>query len=98
MKPVSPVIPNLDNPETVIAEHQDQYQNLPALVLNEGIISRWKLSPEEIEMVVKTGDIYLFVWTFGNPLQPVLLQTETPQLENPIVADDSILEASEVVE
>jgi hypothetical protein len=54
------------------------------------------LSPTEIQQVIQTGDIYLMVWTFGQPLQPVLLQTDPPEIVNPIPATDEILEASEI--
>lgn len=80
MKPISPVIKDRNLQETVFAEHQDEYQNLPSIVLENGqVITRWKLSLRERLKVLFSGDIYLWIWSFGNPLQPVLLEVEPPK-------------------
>lgn len=85
MKPVSPVIPNgnLQKYETKIAEHQNEYQPLPALILDggESSLSRWELSEDEISEILRTKSIYLQVWTFGGKLQPVFLSASAPPLE-----------------
>lgn len=95
MKPISPVIPTTDLPETVIAENQPEYENLPAIQCGEGIIlTRWKLTDEEIKIVKETGDIYLFMWTFGKPVMPISLQIEKPEIGEPII--DEIL-TSEII-
>lgn len=39
------------------------------------VISRWQLSPEEIEEVIRTGCVYLSV--FGHTTFPVFLGSET---------------------
>ena len=83
MKPVSPVIPGIELPETPIAEHQDEYETLPAFRFGdqEGtVLSRWHLSWLERLRVLLTGDVYLFTMTFNRPLQPVLLQVEKPAM------------------
>lgn len=87
MHPVSPVIPNeSDKPdpsEIIIAEHQPEYGNLPAIRIDDFIVTRWKLSAEELETVNKTGDIYLLIQSAGGPINPVLLRVEIPALHQP---------------
>lgn len=81
MHPVSPVIPNQNMPEIIVAEHQDEYQNLPAIALEGGVIlCRWKLDEEERARVAETGDIYVFQWTGGGAVTPMLLKTEPPKI------------------
>lgn len=84
MKPISPVIPEEKHNEVTIAEQQDEYQNLPAIALSDGsILTRWKLTDEEKQRVLETGDIYLQMFTFGNPVTPVLLMAEKPEIIYP---------------
>ena len=81
MKPPSPVIPGQNFPELIIAEHQDEYHNLPAISVSPGIIiTRWELTFWERIRLFFGGSVYLWVWSFGKPLQPVLLETKTPEL------------------
>ncbi len=80
MKAVSPVIPGANFEELIVAENQPEYENLPTIQLEGGIVlTRWKLTAEEIKIVAETGDIYLFMW--GRPVKPLMLQAEMPQLE-----------------
>ena len=80
MKPVSPPIPGMNLPEVVFAKDQPEYVPLPAVVVDEGtrIITRWQLSFRERLRILFKGNLWLSVLTFGKPLQPVLLETETP--------------------
>ncbi len=82
MNPVSPVIPALKHLEIVIARDQDEYQNLPALPIDGGerIITRWRLSWRERLIALVNGNIYLSVWRFRQPLQPVMLDVNEPDL------------------
>lgn len=43
------------------------------------IISCWKLSPEDLELIVKTGCIWLWIW--GDSMPPVALDTNHPMKE-----------------
>ena len=53
---------------------------LRAYVYKDGVVlSRWHLTPKELEIINKTGDVYLFVHTFGSPMQPVNLQVQVPE-------------------
>lgn len=84
MKPTSPVIPNETHSEIIVAEHQDEYQNLPSIRLaDESILTRWKLTEEEKKIVGETGNIYLIMKTFGKPVMPVMIQVEQPKIVYP---------------
>ena len=79
MKPVSPVIPNESHDEIIVAETQDEYQNLPSIALPDGmLITRWELSDEEIAVITQTKSIYALV--YGKPVRPMMLQVEKPLL------------------
>lgn len=81
MQPVSPVIPGENIAEIIVAEHQPEYGNLPVIALSGGVIlSRWKLSEKERLTIAETGDLYLFMHTFGKPVTPVMLQVERPEI------------------
>lgn len=98
MKPVSPVIPHANLPEVIVAEHQDEYQNLPSIVLEGGIIlCRWKMTDEEKAIVAHTGDVYLYQWRGENPVTPMLLQVETPIVGEAENYADDVLQ-SEMIE
>lgn len=73
-----------DNLETnvVIAEHQDEYNSLPAHVTYTGVVAfAYELSDEEIEQIKKTKRVYVSMLTFGNPLQPHYLTTNPELLD-----------------
>jgi len=85
MKPVSPVIPHENLKEIIVAENQDEYQNLPVAYCgppNEGVaVCRWELSDRDIELIRSTKSIWCYIWTFGKPFNPMLLQVDIPTLE-----------------
>lgn len=37
------------------------------------VLSRHKLSPAEIEQIVKSGDVWVSQMTFNHPLQPIMI-------------------------
>lgn len=78
MKPVK-----FNGCNVVYAADQPEYQPLPAMKIPEDpqglIVTKWELSPEELEEINKTGSIHLSVLTFNNPLQPVLLTVGMPE-------------------
>lgn len=79
MKPVSPVIPGVE--ETKIAEHQEEYETLPAIVTGDGVvISRWRLSFRERLVAMINGDIYLHQSTYGQTVQPVYMEVDEPRI------------------
>lgn len=80
MDPASPVLLNFSAPEIVIAKDQPQYRPLPAVVVNGMVTTRWRLSWRDRLIVFLGGNIWLQILTFGNPLQPVKLSSEEPQM------------------
>lgn len=83
MKPVSPVIPGENFEEIIVAEHQDEYGNLPSISCGNGVIlTRWELSDEEIETIAVTKSVWLYMHSFGRPVTPISLQVEPPGIEN----------------
>ena len=81
MQPISPVIPGLEPYEIKIAESQDEYGTLPALpVDNQRIITHWRLTWRERLTILFNGSLYLHVWTFNSPLQPLFLEVDEPKL------------------
>jgi hypothetical protein len=79
MKPVSPVIAGV--PDVKIAEHQDEYNTLSAIITDDGyVISRWRLTWRERLTVLFVGNVYLSCLTFGRPVQPVNLEVDPPHV------------------
>ena len=65
----------------VFAENQTQYLPLPAYKSCEGeVISCWRLTWRERLKVLLDGEIWIRVLTFGNPLQPLLPEIDSPFL------------------
>ncbi len=66
----------------VIAENQDEYNSLPALVSEDGAVTCcFQLDEAEIKQVKETGEIWLTVLTFGRPLQPINTSVLDPFVE-----------------
>lgn len=85
MKPTSPVVKGQS--EKVFAEDQPEYAKLPAIVCEDGqVITRWKMGWKDRLRALIRGDVYLHVHTYGNPLQPVYLDTEVPQFADSAVS------------
>jgi hypothetical protein len=80
MKPVSPVVPDAPNlKEIIVAETQDEYEDLPAVDAGNGaILTRWELDPQERHFVQENGYIYLWIYNHGRPVQPVLMEAGEP--------------------
>jgi hypothetical protein len=66
----------------IVAEHQEQYENLYAHVetrLQETPVTAcFELDDDEIEEIVRTRKLWYQCWTFGQPFQPILLSTKNP--------------------
>lgn len=92
MRPVEPIVPGKQLPVTLYAKDQPEYNRLPVYRESDGaVLSRWKLSLRERLRVVVFGDVYLWVLTFGRPLQPVSLQAEPPLILSKDDIDEPIL-------
>jgi len=77
MKPVT-----FPEQTVVYAANQPEYQPLPAHRIPDSpegeIITCWELSPEEASELIWSRRLYIRVCTFGQPLQPILPQIESP--------------------
>lgn len=81
MKPVSPIVPGADLPVCTYAKDQKEYTPLPVWKDEDGtVLSRWRCSWRERLRILLTGDVYLWMLTFNQPLQPVTMQTEKPKI------------------
>lgn len=73
-----------DGVNVVFGANQPEYIPLPAQVnakVDTGIVlTCWKLSPEELKKVQETGVIWLEMLTFNQPLQPVRLDVDKPDI------------------
>jgi len=58
----------------VIAEHQDEYLDLPSVRTPDGkVITRWSPTDAERAAILRGEDIFLTILTFNHPLQPVMM-------------------------
>lgn len=68
----------------VIAKDQPEYEPLPAHVYPNDRAGRitccWELTDEELADLLRTKRIWHTVMTFGQSLQPQLLQVEKPDM------------------
>jgi|SRR6185436_18237944 len=89
MHAVSPVIPEGDDPEAIIAEDHPIYMPLPSLRRDDGVVlTRWRLDAAEIETVTRQGYLYVSLITSDGKIQPLKLTASVPpEFENftPIV-------------
>lgn len=78
---------HFDGENVVFGENQPEYIPLPAERVGKPqtgqIITCWSLSPEELERVRETGQIYVSLLTFGQPLQPILVTVDKPEPYDP---------------
>jgi hypothetical protein len=60
--------------EAKYAEHQPQYRTLPSLVTPDGkVISQWTPDANDLALLNNGTPITLVLYTFNQPLQPVVL-------------------------
>lgn len=71
-----------DGVNVVFGANQPEYIPLPAAVNYKAgkVLTCWKLTPEEIKRVQETGMVWLEMLTFNQPLQPVRLDVEKPDI------------------
>lgn len=57
----------------VVGENNKEYLPLPAQLFPDGeLITCWKFSNEEVENIIKSKCMYIRIYTFNNPMQPIL--------------------------
>ena len=74
---------NFEGANCIYGQGQEQYQPLPAYKVNDEqgqVLTFWRPTDEELEILNNGGHIGLSVFTFYNHLQPVLLYV-TDELE-----------------
>ena len=60
--------------ETIYATDQPEYIPLPTLKLEDGrVVSQWMPSQDEIDALLGGEPVTLVLYTFGDPLQPIIL-------------------------
>lgn len=67
----------------VFAEHQEEYNSLPALKLKDdmgNVISCWELSFKERLIVLFTGKMWMNLCMFGQPLTPSFLSVKRKEV------------------
>ena len=80
MQPESPVYDNAEElwgvKEVVYAKDQPEYKPLPAIRFRDGVVvTRWHMTWKERIAAFLSGDIYLSMLTFNQPLTPVVVST-----------------------
>lgn len=92
MKAASPVFPSKpDLPERKIAESQDEYQTLPVVDVEPGVVcARFELDENERRFIAEKGYFYLYMWQMGKPLMPIAPEAKEPDwggvIENPTIS------------
>jgi hypothetical protein len=72
-------VPGTYSPEAVYAKHQPEYIPLPAWREPDGtVVTRWRATLAERLRILFTGDLWLTMLTFNQPLQPVKLTASCP--------------------
>jgi hypothetical protein len=76
VQPTTPVLSiELQPEEIVYAKDQPEYIPLPTLRSPQGVVlSRWKLSDQDREAIANGADVLLSIWTFNQPLHPLLIE------------------------
>ena len=74
MKPIS-----FPEQNAVLAEHQKEYLPLPVHRTSDGtVVSCWRPSWWQRLKLLVTGRVWVLTLTFGDPLQPLMVQTDKP--------------------
>lgn len=70
-----PAQPHQNGRLVTFAVNQPAYELLPASIDPGGIVmTEWELGAEDLARILNGGRVRLWVYTFGQPLQPVMLE------------------------
>lgn len=92
---IAPVFPITKNGivETVLAKDQPQYAPLPvAVVAGRGdlpVIARYRLTADDLQMVLDGGDVIITQLTFCKGYHPINIQV-VPQSVNPELTEEVV--------
>lgn len=60
--------------KVTFAKHQPEYLPLPGVISDDGCLyTEWKPDEAELARLVAGEAVRLWIWTFNQPLQPVML-------------------------
>lgn len=80
MNPCSPVMPGLEPFETTLNGPNNEFVPLPCLRGPDGrVVSRWRPTPEELDMINAGGSIFLCIWSGENSYPPTSLYVSMAQ-------------------
>lgn len=85
--PVFPKKSSLLVTERNLAEGQEEFETLPVAIVHDArvpVLTRWRLTPEDLQLVLEGADIVVQQLTYGNGFHPMCI-TVVPQDENPMV-------------
>lgn len=75
MNPVEPRAPHENAVIKVFAKDQPEYTPLPASVDPSGLVmTEWEFSAEDLAKIVDGGRLRLWLHTFNQPLQPIIIE------------------------
>ena len=79
MRPVEPTTIHEGARRVVFGAGQDQYVPLPATVDGAGLVqTEWEPSAEDLGRLFAGGRLRIWLYTFGQPLQPVAVEVTEP--------------------
>src|SRR5208282_6425047 len=79
MESVNPVVPGFEKFEVVFAKNQPEYNQLAVLPVENGVMSRWRLTDAERQHIAEGGDLFILCLHFNGPLQPILPLADTAE-------------------
>lgn len=72
------IAPRTGAEEVTVAAEQEEYLELTAAIYEvEGVptlLTRWTFTDQERQRIAAGEDVYLALMTFGQPMQPVMIQ------------------------
>ena len=75
MIPVEPKRPHYGAARITFAKDQPEYTPLPACIDSSGLVlTEWEFTAEDLAAILNGGRLRLWVWTFRQPLQPMMLE------------------------
>lgn len=73
---------DFEESNVLCAKGQNEYNALPAFINQrtptQPMVICWKLTPEQLGDIARSGVLWHTILTFGAPFQPVILQTDSP--------------------
>ncbi len=79
MTPVEPSVLPAGATLVVFAKDQPEYIPLPAAVTADGcVMTEWEPTALELDALLTGGRLRIWLWTFGQPLQPIAVEVTAP--------------------